>query len=172
MVPQNSSEWPAFQQAWLAKLAGFQTAVARTLAGGGRRLVVWDESFTQFGFRWAGACSAAASTEPGPYVAGFVGLASSEALPCWPAALRSGTAALPQGSVLVAWEAPELAPNMTAAGYDVIYAPYRNWYLDCGIGTNESAQTSWCAVSGAARLAGEAALAGRAAALAALLGLQ
>lgn len=45
-----------------------------------------------------------------------------------------GTEALPPSSVLFAWRVAEQAPDMTAAGYDVVLVPYRKWYLDYGVG--------------------------------------
>lgn len=50
----------------------------------------------------------------------------------------AGTPALPKGSVLFVWQAPELIANMTAAGYSVVAVPWEHWYLDCGLGTPDS----------------------------------
>ncbi|KAI7846441.1 hypothetical protein COHA_000052 [Chlorella ohadii] len=57
----------------------------------------------------------------------------------------TGTDALPKGSLIFAWNHEDEMPAMTAAGYDVVAVPWRHWYLDCGLGTNESAPNNWCA---------------------------
>eukprot|EP00887_Chlorella_sp_A99_P002769 scaffold6.g2769.t1 len=41
----------------------------------------------------------------------------------------AGTPALPRGTVLFTWAAWQRAPEMTAAGYDIVYTPYRSFYL-------------------------------------------
>lgn len=54
----------------------------------------------------------------------------------------AGTPALPRGTVLFTWAAWQRAPEMTAAGYDIVYTPYRSFYLDCGMGTAHD--STWC----------------------------
>lgn len=61
----------------------------------------------------------------------------------------SQTAALPKGSVLLSWATPQAIPNITETGlYDILFAPYNAWYLDCGLGTPQSGPKSWCANNG------------------------
>ncbi|PSC70268.1 glycoside hydrolase family 20 [Micractinium conductrix] len=57
----------------------------------------------------------------------------------------AGTPALPNGLLLFAWSSPEAAAAMTDAGYQVVMAPWRPWYLDCGLQTKDSGEGyNWC----------------------------
>lgn len=113
----ENPEWSRIVDEFTEKLKIFQIGIAHVVrnppayrGGGGappRRLVVWDESFREYGF--------------------------------------AGTAALPLHSILLVWKGTAQIPAMHAAGYDTVFVDHSRWYLDCGIGTNMTAHTSWCA---------------------------